>query len=174
MLGLHEAANATHTHERIAMTESFDERFAEPVIDPVHNIIYRGRGWQALNAIFAPKNVAVIGASERAGSVGRTILWNLISNPFGGAVFPVNPKRSNVLGIKAYPTIRDVPEKVDLIVVITPATSIPDIIGECVEARSSSPPGSRRSGRRVPSWSARFWSTPTGEECASSAPTAWA
>ena len=46
-----------------------------------------------LDAIFTPKNVAVIGATETQGSVGRTILWNLISNPFGGTVFPVNPKR---------------------------------------------------------------------------------
>ncbi|MFO7320105.1 MAG: bifunctional acetate--CoA ligase family protein/GNAT family N-acetyltransferase [Chloroflexota bacterium] len=87
-----------------------------------------------LDAIFAPNNVAVIGASERRGSVGRTILWNLISNPFGGAVFPVNPKRSNILGIKAYPDIASVPEPVDLAVVVTPAQTVPGIIRECVEA----------------------------------------
>ncbi len=58
---------------------------------------------QPLDAFFAPQNVAVIGATETAGSVGRTIVWNLMSNPFGGAVFPVNPKRKSVLGIKAYP-----------------------------------------------------------------------
>ena len=45
-----------------------------------------------LDVIFAPKTVAVIGATDRVGSVGRTVLWNLISNPFGGTVFPVNPK----------------------------------------------------------------------------------
>src|SRR5258708_30046043 len=50
----------------------------------------------ALAAFFAPKTVAVIGATETAGSVGRTVLSNLISSPFGGTVFPVNPKRSNV------------------------------------------------------------------------------
>ncbi|MGE3176854.1 MAG: hypothetical protein AB7O32_05265, partial [Vicinamibacterales bacterium] len=44
-----------------------------------------------LNAIFSPRNVAVIGATDKPDSVGRTILWNLISSPFGGAVFPVNP-----------------------------------------------------------------------------------
>ena len=78
-----------------------------------------------LDAIFAPRAVAVIGATEKAGSVGRTILWNLISNPFGGTVYPVNPKRPNVLGIKAYPTIADVPEPVDLAVVVTPAATVP-------------------------------------------------
>src|SRR5688500_2363074 len=56
-----------------------------------------------LDAIFAPRNVAVIGATEKEDSVGRTLLWNLISNPFGGTVFPVNPKRNNVMGIRSYP-----------------------------------------------------------------------
>jgi acetyltransferase len=88
---------------------------------------------QPLDAIFAPNNVAVVGATEKVGSVGRTILWNLISSPFGGTVFPVNPKRSNVLGIRAYPTIKDIPEPVDLAVIVTPAPSVPAIIGDCVD-----------------------------------------
>ena len=87
-----------------------------------------------IKSIFAPTNVAVIGATEKEGSVGRTILWNLISSPFGGAVFPINPKRPSLLGIKAYPTIKDVPDPVDLAVIVTPAPSIPGIIGECIEA----------------------------------------
>ncbi|MCC6169524.1 MAG: bifunctional acetate--CoA ligase family protein/GNAT family N-acetyltransferase [Caldilineaceae bacterium] len=87
-----------------------------------------------LDVIFAPRNVAVIGASESEGSVGRTLLWNLISHPFGGTVFPVNPKRSSVLGIHAYPKIADVPAQVDLAVVVTPALAVPDVIEECVEA----------------------------------------
>jgi acetyltransferase len=87
-----------------------------------------------LDAILAPTNVAVIGATEKQGSVGRTILWNLITNPFGGTVFPVNPSRPNVLGIKAYKTIGDVPELVDLAVVVTPASTVPGVIGACVDA----------------------------------------
>ena len=82
---------------------------------------------------FCPAVVAVIGASERAGSVGRSVLWNLLSSPFGGTVFPVNAKRSNVLGIKAYPSVRDLPDKVDLVVVTTPADTVPDLIAESVE-----------------------------------------
>ncbi|HNY42522.1 MAG TPA: CoA-binding protein, partial [Bryobacteraceae bacterium] len=54
-----------------------------------------------LDPFFAPKNVAMIGATENPGSVGRTTMWNLMSSPFGGAIFPVNPKRHSVLGIKA-------------------------------------------------------------------------
>ncbi|MBC1328889.1 acetate--CoA ligase family protein, partial [Trichormus variabilis] len=87
-----------------------------------------------LDAIFAPQSVAIIGASEKVGSVGRTILWNLISNPFGGTVFPVNPKRHSVLGIKAYPSIASIPETVDLAIIATPAPTVPGIISECVDA----------------------------------------
>jgi acetyltransferase len=87
-----------------------------------------------LDAIFSPRTVALIGATEREGSVGRTILWNLITNSFGGTVFPVNPKRSAVLGIKAYPTVGDVPDQVDLAVIVTPAPTVPGIIRESVQA----------------------------------------
>ena len=87
-----------------------------------------------LDAIFEPGAVAVIGATEKTGSVGRSVLWNLISSPFGGTVYPVNPNRPDVLGIRAYPTIGAVPEPVDLAVVVTPAPTVPRVIGECVEA----------------------------------------
>lgn len=89
---------------------------------------------QPLDVFFSPENVAVIGATETPGSVGRTVLWNLISTPFGGTVYPVNPKRPSVLGIKAYPSIRDVPARIDLAVIITPAQTIPGLIRECGEA----------------------------------------
>ena len=102
-----------------------------PGLDPAHDVLHYGR--QALDAIFAPKSVAVIGATETPGSVGRTILWNLISNTFGGTVYPVNPKRASILGIKAYPNLSAVPEVVDLIVVVTPAPTVPGIIKEAVE-----------------------------------------
>ncbi|MDR3747012.1 MAG: bifunctional acetate--CoA ligase family protein/GNAT family N-acetyltransferase [Acidobacteriota bacterium] len=95
--------------------------------------VYRSSESHPLDPLFMPKSVAVIGASERAGSVGRSVLWNLLSSPFGGTVFPVNAKRPNVLGIKAYPSIRDLPDKVDLVVVVTPADTVPDIIAESVE-----------------------------------------
>lgn len=103
-----------------------------PPLDPASDILHDGR--RALDAIFAPKTVAVIGATERAGSVGRTVTWNLVTNPFGGTVFPVNPKRASVLGVKAYPDLAAVPEPVDLAVVVTPAPAVPGVIAECVSA----------------------------------------
>ena len=94
--------------------------------------VYRSES-HPLDPLFLPHSVAVIGASERAGSVGRSVLWNLLSSPFGGTVFPVNAKRSNVLGIKAYPSVRELPDKVDLVVLTTPADTVPDLIAESVE-----------------------------------------
>ena len=94
----------------------------------------RGPRRGTLEPIFSPRSVAVVGASDAVGSVGRTIVWNLLSGPFGGAVYPVNPNRPSVLGVKAYPRLADLPEAVDLAVVATPADSVPGVIGECVEA----------------------------------------
>lgn len=85
------------------------------VFQPINNTLVAAtsEGHQPLDAFFAPTSVAVIGATDAVGSVGRTVLWNLINHPFGGTVFPVNPNRANVLGIKAYPSIREVPEPVE-------------------------------------------------------------
>jgi len=92
------------------------------------------RAGSPLDVFFNPKNVAVIGATETPGSVGRTTLWNLISSPFGGTVFPVNPNRPSVLGIKAYKSIKDVPAPVDLAVIVVRAPLVPQVIRECGEA----------------------------------------
>ncbi len=100
--------------------------------DPSYDL-FRSRR-QPLDAVFDPENIAVIGASDERGSVGRTLLWNLVSNPFGGTIFPVNPNRKNALGIKAYPTIGDVPAEVDLALIATPARTVPGIVEECAAA----------------------------------------
>jgi len=104
-----------------------------PKLEAAHDILH-GRQ-HPLDVFFAPERVAVIGATETPGSVGRTLFWNLISNPFGGVVFPVNPKRSHVLGVKAYPNVRAVPEQIDLAVVVTPAVAVPRVIRDCVDAK---------------------------------------
>jgi acetyltransferase len=108
------------------------ETFANYKTDPTSDILRSE--YQPLSSFFAPQTIAVIGASDTVGSVGRTLLWNLISNPFGGTVFPVNLKHRSVMGIRAYPTIGDIPELVDLAVIATPAPTVPGIIRECVAA----------------------------------------
>ncbi len=101
------------------------------VFDPTHDIYHYEQ--HPLDTFFAPKNVALIGATEKFGTVGRTVLWNLISSPFGGTVYPINPNRPGVLGIKAYPNIASVPEQVDLAVICTAAPTVPNLIKECVD-----------------------------------------
>jgi acetyltransferase len=93
----------------------------------------RPPGSQPLDVFFRPKSVAVIGATETPGSVGRTLLWNLVTSPFGGTVYPVNPKRPSVLGVKAYQSISDIPGDVELAVIVTPPPSVPGLIKECGE-----------------------------------------
>ena len=91
-------------------------------------------GPRPLDAIFHPRSIAVIGATEKHGSVGRTILWNLLSSPFGGTVYPVNPTRPAILGVKAYPSVSAIGEPVDLAVIVTPPKSVPALVEECGRA----------------------------------------
>jgi acetyltransferase len=91
---------------------------------------------ESFDALFKPRSVAVIGATDKEGSVGLAMMNNL--KTFRGKVFPVNPKRDQVLGLKAYPNIAAVPEKVDLAVIITPAPTVPGVIGECIAAGAKS------------------------------------
>ena len=96
--------------------------------EPSHNIFSAIPN--RLDSLFKPKNIAIVGATDKPGSVGRTILWNLLSSPFGGTIFPVNPKRDNLLGIKVYPSLTAITDPIDLVIVVTPAQSIPPIIQE--------------------------------------------
>ena len=91
-----------------------------------------------LDAMFNPNSVAVIGATARPGTVGRTALENLLHARFQGKVYAVNPKHEEVLGLKTYRSIRDIPQSVDLAVVVTPASTVPRLIGECVESGAKS------------------------------------
>jgi acetyltransferase len=98
--------------------------------DPSQNFIERYP--QALDAIFLPKTIAVIGAKDTFGSVGRTILLNLINSSFKGKIYPVNPKRDTVFDLKSYTSVASIPEKIDLAIIITPASTVPDLVDECV------------------------------------------
>jgi acetyltransferase len=93
-----------------------------------------GQSRHALDMFFTPRNVAVIGASERPGSVGRTLMWNLLQNPFGGTIFPVNEKREQVLGVTCWKSVASLPQPMDLAVVLTPAPAVPGVIRECAKA----------------------------------------
>lgn len=85
-----------------------------------------------LAAMLAPLSVAVIGATESPGSVGRAMMENLLG--FSGEVHPVNPTRESALGRKAFPKVGDVPNEIDLAVIATPAQTVPQIVRECAAA----------------------------------------
>ncbi|MCP9926290.1 GNAT family N-acetyltransferase [Cyanobium sp. CH-040] len=114
------------------MTDDGAHRGQARSTDPTHDILRSER--QPLRALFRPGCVAVIGASERPGSVGRTLLWNLIRSPFGGTVYPVNPRRHSVLGVRCCASVAEVPEPVDLAVVATPAAAVPQQLAACAAA----------------------------------------
>lgn len=91
-------------------------------------------GVEKLDKIFNPKRIAIIGASDREDSIGAKLMRNLVGTGFSGAVYPVNPFKSAVQGVTAYPNILKIPWKVDLAIIATPAHTVPQIVEECGKA----------------------------------------
>lgn len=88
-------------------------------------------GLHDLRPILEPQSVAVIGASRQPGSVGYAVLSNLLMGQFTGVVYPVNPKARSICGVRAYPSILEVPDDVDLAVIIVRAPLVPQVLEEC-------------------------------------------
>mgnify|MGYP002403319914 CR=1 FL=1 len=86
-----------------------------------------------LGPAFLPRSVALIGASDREGSVGRVVLRNVIDGGFGGSIYPVNPKYREVFGLTCYPRIADIPDVPDLAVIMTPPQTVPGLVAELGE-----------------------------------------
>ncbi|MET0066180.1 MAG: bifunctional acetate--CoA ligase family protein/GNAT family N-acetyltransferase [Candidatus Thiodiazotropha sp.] len=84
-----------------------------------------------LNPLFAPKSVAMFGASERKNSVGEVVFRNLISSGYKGEIYAINPKHDQIQGVKAYKSMADIEKPVELAVVATPAKTIPAIVEAC-------------------------------------------
>lgn len=128
----------------------FHEKKESPAISRKEPVLDRRGGYALKNAdsvhdllnpladplrpFFHPSAVAVIGATEREGSVGRSTLRNLTESSYEGRIYPVNPKHDRVLGLKAFPSITALPERVDLAVIATPAATIPALVRECAVA----------------------------------------
>lgn len=85
-----------------------------------------------VGGLFDPERVAVVGATDRDGSVGRAIMENL--EPFDGEVVPVNPNREELLGLECYPSVGDVPGDVDLAVIVVPPSIAVDVVRDCGES----------------------------------------
>ncbi|HVU69447.1 MAG TPA: acetate--CoA ligase family protein, partial [Ktedonobacteraceae bacterium] len=108
------------------------KRGASPSLLQQETTVIQSAYRHPLHIFFAPESIAVIGATEKEGSVGRTLLSNLLLSPTRRAVFPINPRHSTVLGMKAYPNLAALPQAVDLAVIATPAPTVPKVIAECV------------------------------------------
>jgi acetyltransferase len=91
-----------------------------------------------LSRFFTPKSVAIVGASERQDSVGYRLLLNMKEAGFTGGLYPVNPKREQLLGLKAYPDLNAVPDDLDLAIIATPAATVPGIVRQCGEKNVTS------------------------------------
>jgi len=91
------------------------------------------KNWVALDAIFNPGSVAVIGASDNPGKLGSHVMKSLIQGRYPGKIYPVNPGKDEILGIKTYPSLFQVPDSVDLSIIVLPAEQVPRIIKECQE-----------------------------------------
>ncbi len=96
--------------------------------------VFRISDRSPLDYFFSPASVAVIGATDREGSVGRTVVSNLLAATYKGRVYAVNPRRTELFGQRCYATIGAVPEAVDLVIVVTPAPTVPGVVAECVRA----------------------------------------
>ncbi|RLI08012.1 CoA-binding protein, partial [Candidatus Bathyarchaeota archaeon] len=86
-----------------------------------------------LDAIFRPRAVAIIGASRTPGKVGHILTRNMIESGFRGKIYPINPKAEEILGLRCYPSVLDVPGEVDLAVVAIPAAHVLQVAEECGE-----------------------------------------
>jgi acetyl coenzyme A synthetase (ADP forming)-like protein len=86
-----------------------------------------------LDMFFDPQAVAVIGASRTAGKLGYSVLHNIIQHGYGGAVYPINPKAGEILGLKCYPSVSAVPGSIDLAVILIPSSFVADALRECGE-----------------------------------------
>ncbi|MGA3165339.1 MAG: acetate--CoA ligase family protein [Terriglobia bacterium] len=84
-----------------------------------------------LDAILRPKSIAVVGASRRAGSIGREILHQLIEFDFNGKLFPVNPKAEFIHSIKAFPSVSSIPDPLDLAIIVVPRGEVLGVIDDC-------------------------------------------
>jgi len=111
-----------------------------------------------LHHIMNPRSIAVIGASEKKGSVGASIIANLVSGGFKGDIFPVNPKYNQVMGLKSFASVDDLDCHVDMAVIAVPMKDVPEIVSICSQKKMwgvlviSAGPG-RLSGKEKQIWS---------------------
>ncbi|MCP4658808.1 MAG: hypothetical protein GY856_25635 [bacterium] len=86
----------------------------------------------SLDAIFSPRSIAVVGASRKTDSIGYSMLHNLVRSRFNGVIYPVNPYAEAVHSFKCYPSVRAIPDPIDLAVIVVPRDVVPAAIDDCL------------------------------------------
>ena len=89
----------------------------------------------SISALWSAKSVAIIGATERSGAMGRLPLEYLQKYGFAGEIFPVNPKGGEILGIKSFENIKDIGKEIDLALIMVPANFVKDAVQDCADAK---------------------------------------
>ncbi len=84
-----------------------------------------------ITRLFEPRTIAVIGASHDPNKIGYKIVQNIVSNGYAGRVFPVNPKGGEILGLPVYPSVRDIPDEIDVAMIVVPAKAVLQTVQEC-------------------------------------------
>jgi acyl-CoA synthetase (NDP forming) len=84
-----------------------------------------------LEALVKPRSIAVIGASRRVGTIGNRMFLNILQQQFSGVVYPVNPNVEVVASVRAYPSVLDIPDKVDMAIIVVPAGVVPSVLEQC-------------------------------------------
>jgi acetyl coenzyme A synthetase (ADP forming)-like protein len=113
-----------HVRFPVAATEAL----AEAIARREHQAESRSVG-----RLLSPRSIAVVGAGQQRGGIGHEVFRNLLLNGFNGPVYPVNPKAAHVGGVRAYPSVLDVPDDIDLAVICVPAAVAPEVVRQCAE-----------------------------------------
>ena len=165
----------SHHFEDGVVEVSFDilptERSKEVQLSREHRAEAR-----SMRTILFPERVAIIGASRREESIGALVLANIIAAGFRGELYPIHPEADEIQGLKAYPSIRDVPEPVDLAILVIPADQTVGVVKECgkagVKALLVLSSGFAEAGRRASGSRRSCAAGCAARACASSGPTA--
>ncbi|MFH0885224.1 MAG: CoA-binding protein [Candidatus Micrarchaeota archaeon] len=91
---------------------------------------------QNLKHVFSPHSVAIVGASETPNKIGNVLLRNFLDTKFHGKLYPVNPKYAELMGLKCYAKVSEIPGNVDCVIIATPAETVPDIVEDCAKKKA--------------------------------------
>jgi acyl-CoA synthetase (NDP forming)/GNAT superfamily N-acetyltransferase len=127
--GFHEAHKLDSGQVELSLDTAYDARTLDRMAERESAAESR-----SLRPVLSPRSVAVIGAGRHPGGIGHEVLLNLADGGFTGRLYAVNPKADRIGDVTAFPTIKDIPEPVDLVVIAVPAAQVAHVVEECGQA----------------------------------------